>query len=240
MVSLCGILSLWAFEASNSANKKIKVSVVNEENKGVPGIVEINRGLSWERFGRTDGDGVLEQTYTCRPGEALKATPDDQGQYFSSRDENCVEKAVLRVIKRETPIGQASAASQHIIQVMVKGKPADFAVITKGIVQSDIEEPADGTCRVTVQPLLETSVYELGPAGAWKQVKSLTDTSRVGDTGSGAQFFVERTFGDRCAQSFDAILHFQDAGLQVVQTAVQANSEQLDKARSDLEQLLNR
>lgn len=149
---------------------RVKVTVVDESNRGISSLIYVKNSVSRIRLGQTDEQGRLEKPYQCNTGNTVYAEPQDRGSYFDSKEEDCRPELTLRVLQRQTPRGVANDFTiKTFTALMANGAPVKYIFVSRAITDTSISTtgwtlskvpvPKQQRCEVQISPSVYTDVY---------------------------------------------------------------------------------
>lgn len=172
IVATCGV--------ADAQPASIQITVLNEKNQGVKSIVALKRDGKKTRFGETDTTGKIQRPYQCQLGETFQANPMDRGAYFSSKEEDCRDRVILRVLGRQTPLGAAIGVVAEPVQA---GRDSEwkYVVLAKGLSQEKLQDTPGGRCELLVEAKAVPELYAVDKNAYWTKLahSAGTRTSNV-------------------------------------------------------------
>ena len=162
----------------------LAIQVVDENDKGVISRVYYDDGATKPLpFWDTDEKGTVIRSHACGTTKILKAHPRDAGMYFDSEERSCAEpKVVLRVLRRQTPVGYAF--SSHVLTVKLQDGSDGVITFRTALEVRRTERPRTafgetGSCTVDMDAVVYQQAYKISES-KWIAIgEAATPLSRV-------------------------------------------------------------
>ena len=173
---------------AEDAPLEIRVVDVTNNNIGVASTVFVDLPQAGGNLplGDTLDDGKLDVHYTCKVGYRLWAKPKIDA-YFTSLKADCRSPITLRLVPRQTSIGEANA---FVLKTYGGDSATGYTFVSQLVLHKDIRPvglslnstfptSTSERCEVDLKPSIVTSVFQKDLAGLVNKVAEIKSSSET-------------------------------------------------------------